>query len=106
MATGGCGSLFQLTSNASTVSGDGIALALKAGAKIRDMEFIQFHPTLLYCNGRTQGLVSEAVRGEGAKLITSQGKKIMEDVHPIDLLHGILLHRRFFLIYSAEKRYI
>ena len=83
LATGGCGSLFQLTSNASTVSGDGIALALKAGAKIRDMEFIQFHPTLLYCNGRTQGLVSEAVRGEGAKLITSQGKKIMEDVHPM-----------------------
>ena len=83
LATGGCGSLFQLTSNASTVSGDGIALALKAGAKIRDMEFIQFHPTLLYCNGRTHGLVSEAVRGEGAKLITSQGKKIMEDVHPM-----------------------
>ena len=83
LATGGCGSLFQLTSNASTVSGDGIALALKAGAKIRDMEFIQFHPTLLYCNGKTQGLVSEAVRGEGAKLVTSNGKKIMEDVHPL-----------------------
>lgn len=83
LATGGCGSLFQLTSNASTVSGDGIALAFKAGAKIRDMEFIQFHPTLLFSNGRTQGLVSEAVRGEGAVLITSSGKKIMEDVHPM-----------------------
>ena len=83
LATGGCGSLFQLTSNASTVAGDGIALALKAGAKIRDMEFIQFHPTLLYCNGKTHGLVSEAVRGEGAILVTSDGKKIMEDVHPL-----------------------
>lgn len=83
LATGGCGSLYQLTSNASTVSGDGIALALKAGAKIRDMEFIQFHPTLLYCNGKTQGLVSEAVRGEGAKLVTGSGKRIMEDVHPL-----------------------
>lgn len=83
LATGGCGSLFQLTSNASTVAGDGIALALKAGANIRDMEFIQFHPTLLYCNGKTHGLVSEAVRGEGAILVTSDGKKIMEGVHPL-----------------------
>lgn len=83
LATGGCGSLFQLTSNAATVSGDGIALALKAGAKIRDMEFVQFHPTLLYCHGKTQGLVSEAVRGEGAILVTSEGKKIMEGVHPL-----------------------
>ena len=83
LATGGCGSLFQLTSNASTVAGDGLALALKAGARIRDMEFIQFHPTLLYCNGKTHGLVSEAVRGEGAILVTSHGKKIMEDVHPL-----------------------
>lgn len=83
LATGGCGSLFQLTSNASTVSGDGIALAFKAGARIRDMEFVQFHPTLLYCNGKTQGLISEAVRGEGAILVTSDGKKIMQDVHPL-----------------------
>ena len=83
LATGGCGSLFQFTSNANTVSGDGIALALKAGARIRDMEFIQFHPTLLYCNGKTQGLVSEAVRGEGAKLVTASGKAIMKDVHAL-----------------------
>lgn len=83
LATGGCGSLFEFTSNAETVSGDGIALALKAGARIRDMEFIQFHPTLLYCNGKTQGLVSEAVRGEGAKLVTASGKAIMKDVHPL-----------------------
>lgn len=83
LATGGCGSLFQLTSNASTVSGDGLALALKAGAKIRDMEFIQFHPTLLYSNGKTHGLISEAVRGEGAKLITATGFEIMKDVHPL-----------------------
>ncbi|MDO7487995.1 FAD-binding protein [Peribacillus frigoritolerans] len=47
MATGGCGSLYHFTSNSQTVSGDGIALAFKAGAKVRDMEFIQFHPTLL-----------------------------------------------------------
>lgn len=82
LATGGCGSLFRFTSNSPTVSGDGIALAFKAGARIRDMEFIQFHPTLLYINGKTVGLVSEAVRGEGAALITERGQRIMSDVHP------------------------
>lgn len=82
LATGGCGSLFRFTSNSPTVSGDGVALAFKAGARIRDMEFIQFHPTLLYINGKTVGLVSEAVRGEGAALITESGKRIMNDVHP------------------------
>ncbi|WP_028392071.1 L-aspartate oxidase [Bacillus cihuensis] len=82
LATGGCGSLFQFTSNSPTVSGDGIALAFKAGARIRDMEFIQFHPTLLYINGKTVGLVSEAVRGEGAELVSESGKRIMNDVHP------------------------
>ena len=104
LATGGCGSLFQLTSNASTVSGDGIALALKAGAKIRDMEFIQFHPTLLYCNGRTQGLVSEAVRGEGAKLITSQGKKIMEDIHPMKDLAPRHIVAQTIYSYMVKRR--
>ncbi|PLT32416.1 L-aspartate oxidase [Bacillus sp. V5-8f] len=82
LATGGCGSLYRYTSNSAAVTGDGIALALKAGAMIRDMEFIQFHPTLLYINGSTHGLVSEAVRGEGAKLVTGNGLEIMEGIHP------------------------
>jgi len=83
IATGGCGQLFTYTSNAETVSGDGIAMAYRAGAEIADMEFIQFHPTLLYVNGETKGLISEAVRGEGAKLITEDGTPIMEGVHPL-----------------------
>jgi L-aspartate oxidase len=82
LATGGCGQLYRYTSNAETVSGDGIALAYLAGAEIVDMEFIQFHPTLLYINGKTRGLISEAVRGEGAILVTSDGTAIMEGVHP------------------------
>ena len=82
IASGGCGQLFTYTSNAPTVSGDGIAMAYRAGAEIADMEFIQFHPTLLYLNGETKGLISEAVRGEGAILVTEDGKPIMEGVHP------------------------
>ncbi|WP_284036096.1 L-aspartate oxidase [Neobacillus sp. 114] len=83
LATGGCGQLYRYTSNAQTVNGDGIALAYRAGADIIDMEFIQFHPTLLYVNGETKGLISEAVRGEGANLISVEGTPIMEGVHPL-----------------------
>ncbi|MBT2735755.1 L-aspartate oxidase [Bacillus sp. ISL-7] len=83
IATGGCGQLYTYTSNAKTVSGDGIAMAYLAGADIVDMEFIQFHPTLLSINGETKGLISEAVRGEGATLVTEDGTPIMEGVHPL-----------------------
>lgn len=81
IATGGCGTLYTYTSSASTITGDGIALAYLAGASIIDMEFVQFHPTLLYVNGETVGLISEAVRGDGARLVTASGKYIMENVH-------------------------
>ncbi|MBY0096238.1 L-aspartate oxidase [Mesobacillus maritimus] len=83
LATGGCGQLYHFTSNAETVTGDGLALAYLAGAELVDMEFIQFHPTLLYVDGHTKGLISEAVRGEGARLVTEEGTFIMEDVHPL-----------------------
>ncbi|WP_226646613.1 L-aspartate oxidase [Mesobacillus subterraneus] len=83
LATGGCGQIFSLTSNAETATGDGMALAYRAGAELADMEFIQFHPTLLYVDGKTKGLISEAVRGEGAVLVTAEGKRIMDGVHPL-----------------------
>ncbi|MFE8703471.1 L-aspartate oxidase [Cytobacillus sp. FJAT-54145] len=82
LATGGLGQIYSFTSNAETVTGDGIALAYRVGAEIADMEFIQFHPTLLNINGQGKGLVSEAVRGEGAKLVTEDGTEIMNGVHP------------------------
>ncbi|KGP92582.1 L-aspartate oxidase [Pontibacillus chungwhensis BH030062] len=83
LATGGCGQLYSFTSNAASATGDGLALAYQAGAKLTDMEFVQFHPTLLYKDEETKGLVSEAVRGEGGLLINESGEKIMENVHPL-----------------------
>lgn len=84
LATGGCGQLYSFTSNAETVTGDGVALAYCAGAELADMEFIQFHPTLLFTDGSAKGLISEAVRGEGARLVTESGDYIMEGVHPLE----------------------
>lgn len=81
IATGGCGALYEYTSNSQNATGDGIALAIRAGAVVRDMEFIQFHPTLLFSNGRATGLISEAVRGEGAILVNESGMKIMDGQH-------------------------
>lgn len=83
LATGGLGQIYSFTTSASTVTGDGVALAYRAGAEISDMEFIQFHPTLLYVEGKGRGLVSEAVRGDGGILVTEDGKRIMEGVHPL-----------------------
>lgn len=84
LATGGIGGLFSFTSNDPSIAGDGIALAYRAGAEVKDVEFIQFHPTLLYMNGETKGLVSEAVRGEGAKLVDASGALIMKGKHPLE----------------------
>lgn len=82
LASGGIGGLYSSTSNDSSIAGDGIALAYHVGAEIVDMEFIQFHPTLLYVKGETKGLISEAVRGEGARLVNENGKALMENKHP------------------------
>ncbi|MFJ9465729.1 L-aspartate oxidase [Viridibacillus arvi] len=84
LAMGGIGGLFSITSNDPSVAGDGIALAYRAGAEIVDMEFIQFHPTLLYLKRKTAGLISEAVRGEGANLIDELGQPIMSGKHPME----------------------
>lgn len=82
LATGGIGQLYPCTTNDETITGDGVALAYRAGCELENLEFIQFHPTLLSVNGKTMGLVSEAVRGEGGILINEKGEKIMESFLP------------------------
>lgn len=82
LATGGIGQLYPSTSNDVTITGDGIAMAYRAGCKLKNLEFIQFHPTMLTIDGKAYGLVSEAVRGAGGILINDKGEKIMENVHP------------------------
>ena len=81
MATGGAGALFARTTNPPGALGDGIAIAYRAGAALRDMEFVQFHPTALAV-GERAFLISEAVRGEGAYLIDEDGERFMPAVHP------------------------
>jgi L-aspartate oxidase len=81
LATGGACALFQRTTNPPGATGDGVALAYRAGAAVRDMEFVQFHPTALAGGGRAF-LISEAVRGEGAHLVDSSGRRFMLEAHP------------------------
>jgi len=85
IATGGYGQVYASTSNPSAVTGDGIALALRAGLEASDLEFIQFHPTVLWRGSKATGqqaLISEAVRGEGGILLDAAGQRVMKGVHP------------------------
>lgn len=86
LATGGLGQVFSQTTNPAVATGDGMALALRAGAALADLEFVQFHPTVMYLGPAAQGqqpLVSEAVRGEGAFLVDDDGVRFMVGQHPL-----------------------
>ncbi|MFE3824972.1 L-aspartate oxidase [Streptomyces sp. NPDC059092] len=86
LATGGMGQVFSATTNPPVSTGDGVALALRAGAEVSDLEFVQFHPTVLFLGAGAEGqqpLVSEAVRGEGAHLVDAGGVRFMLDQHEL-----------------------
>lgn len=86
LATGGMGQVFSATTNPPVATGDGVALALRAGAEVSDLEFVQFHPTVLFLGAGAEGqqpLVSEAVRGEGAHLVDAHGTRFMLGQHEL-----------------------
>ncbi len=82
IATGGAGHVFKETTNPAVATGDGVAMAFEAGARVADLEFVQFHPTVLSLEGRPRFLLSEALRGEGGQLVNAAGERFVQRYAP------------------------
>ncbi len=104
VASGGIGQLYDVTTNPPVSTGDGIYFSFLGGAKVMDMEFIQFHPTSLAVDTYPKFLISEAVRGEGAILLDEKGKRFMEGIHPLkDLAPRDIVARAIFNILKERN---
>jgi len=86
LATGGLGSIYLNSTNPEIATGDGVAMAYRAGAEIADIEFVQFHPTALHVEGAPRFLLSEALRGEGARLQNAAGERFVDELAPRDVV--------------------
>src|SRR6185369_16412076 len=93
IASGGAGQVYRETTNPSVATGDGFSLGFRAGALLRDMEFVQFHPTALSLPGIPPFLISEAVRGEGAILIDGDGNRFVDELAPRDVVARAIYQR-------------
>src|SRR5438045_3810510 len=107
LATGGCGQLFRYTTNPQVATGDGYAIAHRGGAKLADMEFVQFHPTALDTPENPLQLISEVWRGEGAILVNEEGKRFMLEKHRLaELAPRDVVSREIFWVMLGGKQYM
>ena len=108
LATGGLGQIYTSTTNPPVATGDGMAAALRAGARVTDLEFVQFHPTVLFLGEGSTGqqpLISEAVRGEGAFLVDGAGVRFMQDRHELaDLAPRDVVARAILDVMRDQRR--
>lgn len=108
MATGGSAAIYRRTTNPRVTLGDGIAICYRAGCRVRDMEFVQFHPTALYTSGGEAFLISEAVRGEGAHLYNKEHERFMVPIHELAELapRDVVARQIFIEMRRTESEYV